>query len=56
MSLMYKLIQEGKNQERKKIARDLLGSGVNQERVKEITGLSERKINELLFNKSQLVK
>ena len=52
MSLMYKLIQEGKNREREKIARDLLSSGAKRQMVKQITGLSDQKINKLRISKS----
>jgi hypothetical protein len=51
---MYKLIQEGRNQERKKIARDLWGSGVGIKKIEEITGLSKEKIKQLVIDKTKL--
>mgnify|MGYP000034627760 CR=1 FL=1 len=47
MSLMYKLIEERKNQRKEKIAEVLIESGVKTKRVIEITGLSRKKVKKM---------
>ena len=55
MSLICKLAENGRNKERKKLAQELLGAGVKVEKIKEITGLSQEKVKQLMIDKSKLM-